>query len=84
MSVFVPFQGLKTISDMARDSSPQLASAPKRLCKDVTWEACDDLGSLGKAFSLPDLNLASGALAFCFLFLSSVCVVQPVEVRRGH
>lgn len=65
----LPFQGLKTITNMARDSSPQLASAPKSFCKNVTWENCDDLGSLGKAFSLSDMNLSSGALAFDFLFV---------------
>ncbi|CAO2627159.1 Zinc finger protein 28 [Lemmus lemmus] len=37
----------RDITDMVRVSSPQLASAPKSFCKTMTWENCDDLGSLG-------------------------------------
>ncbi|XP_052570524.1 zinc finger protein 28-like isoform X3 [Peromyscus californicus insignis] len=44
-AVFQTLRGLRTIPDMARDSSPQRVSAPKSFCKDVTWETCEDLGS---------------------------------------
>ncbi|XP_049983423.1 zinc finger protein 28 homolog isoform X1 [Alexandromys fortis] len=53
-AVFQTPRGLKTITDTARDGSPQLASALKSFCKNVTWENCDDLGSLGHCVSKAD------------------------------
>ncbi|XP_052028189.1 zinc finger protein 28 homolog isoform X1 [Apodemus sylvaticus] len=41
-------RGLTTSSDMARDCPPRIVSAQKSFCENVTWENCDDLGSLGQ------------------------------------
>lgn len=63
--MFIPFQGSKTNSDMARDSPPELVSAQKNFRKN-----CDDLGLLGKACSLPGLSLTFRSPYFL-----------PVEIR---
>ncbi|XP_051063059.1 zinc finger protein 28 homolog [Phodopus roborovskii] len=47
-AVFQTPRGLKIITETARDSSAQLASAPQRLCASVAWENCSGLLSVGQ------------------------------------
>lgn len=62
--MFVPFQGLVTITNMAVDFSQQLDPAQKSFCKNVVWENRGDLGSVGKDVPLLNLNLSSETATF--------------------
>lgn len=54
-SVFVPFQGLVAIVDVATDFSQQLDPARESFHKNVTWET-RDLEAAGEAVPPPDLS----------------------------
>ena len=55
-NVFVPFQGLVTITNMAVDVSQQPGPTRKSFRKNVVWED-HSMGAVGKDVPLPNLNL---------------------------
>lgn len=72
-NVFVPFQGLVTIANVAIDLSQQLDPAQKSFCKNVMWEN-HDLGSVGKNVPVPNLNLSFLSYEVCVCVSVFLCV----------
>lgn len=62
-NVFVPFQGLVTITNMAVDVSQQPDPTRKSFCKNVVWED-HNLGAVGKDVPLRNLKLQEPPLSF--------------------